>query len=236
MFRLPTWFYRLAAVVVLIAPALAWGNLEAGADAYNGGDYALALHELLPMAEKGNGDAQYIVGQMFANGQGVPKNEATAADWYLQSAGNGNANAQLALGDMYALGKGVVEDDAIAAYWRWRGAVTSLAIAKRKLNAGLKNADAAKDKGNANPIAANCAAPTTARDASHFGEGGTVDLLVLVDADGKALETSILNSSDWPRLDQAARDAFNACAYAPAKADGKPVPGLVKMSYVWKPN
>ncbi len=238
MFSFNTQFYRASVAVALILPALAWGSLEAGTDAYNGGDYALAMHELLPLAEKGNGDAQYFVGQMYANGQSVPKNEETAAGWFLQSAGKGNANAQLTLGDMYAFGRGIEENDAISAYWHWRAAITFVATARRNLNSSLKNTEAAKAKtaGQAIPTVVKCTEPSYVHDVQHFGDGGTMDLLFLVDADGKALETSVLNSSDWLRLDQIARDAFSTCTFSPAKVDGKAVPGILRMPYVWKTN
>ncbi|HSY26789.1 MAG TPA: TonB family protein [Burkholderiaceae bacterium] len=238
MFGFNTRFYRAVVAVILVVPTLAWATLEAGTDAYNGGDYALAMHELLPLAEKGNGDAQYFVGQMYANGQSVPKSEATAANWFLQSAGNGNANAQLTLGDMYAFGRGIEENDAIAAYWHWRAAITFVATARRNLNGSLKNSEAAKAKtaGQTPPSVVKCTPPSYVHDVQHFGEGSTMDLLFLVDADGKILDTSVLNSSDWARLDQIARDAFSSCTFSPARVDGKPVPGVMRMPYVWKTN
>ena len=239
MFSVSVRFCRLFSALALSATALsAWGSLEAGMDAYSGGDYALAMHEVLPLAEKGDAQAQYLVGQMLANGEGVPKNETAAAQWFLEAAGSGNAKAQLALADMYSLGKGVAEDDAIAAYWRWRAATTRATVARRTLSESLKKseADAGKAKRGEVPVMNHCAAPAYARDAEHFGDGGTVDLLFLVDADGKAQDVSVLNSSDWARLDRSARDAFAACTFVPGKIDGKPAPSVVRVPYVWKTN
>ena len=82
----------------------------------------------------------------------------------------------------------------------------------------------------------HCAAPTYTHDIEHFGDGGTVDLLFLVDADGKAQDVSVLNSSDWSRLDKVAREAFAVCTFVPGKIDGKPAPAVVRVPYVWKPN
>ena len=39
-------------IVCLVAPA--WANFKAGVDAYNRGDYAIALHEWHPLAELTN--------------------------------------------------------------------------------------------------------------------------------------------------------------------------------------
>lgn len=219
--------------VPLCAPLLASASVESGIDAYSGGDYARAIHDLQPLAEKGNGDAEYYVGLMYANGQGVLKNDATALNWLLQSAGNGNAKAQQKLADIYAYGKGVAENDAIAAYWRWRAAATTAQTAKNTLNDSMKNAEADKNRVGA-PSKLKCATPAYAHDADHFGDGGTVDVLVLVDANSKVADAAVLNSSDWPRLDQAARDTYNNCSFAAGKVDGKTVPGVIRLPYEWK--
>jgi TonB family protein len=214
-------------------PLLASASVESGIDAYSGGDYARAIHELLPLAEKDNGDAEYYVGLMYANGQGVLKNDATALNWLVQAAGHTNAKAQLKLADIYTYGKGVPENDAIGAYWRWRAAATAASTAKSNLNDSLKNAEADK-KNTGIPGKLKCATPQYAHDADNFGDGGTVDVLVLVDENSKVADAAVLNSSDWPRLDQIARDAYNNCSFTAAKADGKTVPGVIRLPYEWK--
>jgi TonB family protein len=230
-------FHRLPlAVWLAMSTAPAWGDIQTGADAYNGGDYALAQHILMPLALHDDPEAQNFVGEMYANGQGVTQNDETAVFWYLHAAENGNSNAQINLGDMYAAGKGVPEDAAIAAYWHWRAAVTFVGAAKSKLNAAVKKtyADASKPPGPEVAKAVNCPPPSYKRDAQHFGEDSTVELMFLVDSNGKAVEASIANSSHWPRLDEAARDAFKACTFIPAKIDGKPVTSVARMYYEWK--
>ena len=42
-----------------------------GAEAHEKGDYAAALHEWRPLADQGMADAQFILGLMYDNGQGV---------------------------------------------------------------------------------------------------------------------------------------------------------------------
>jgi TonB family protein len=235
MLRFRSQFLRCALVGAMCAPLFAHASVESGIDAYSGGDYALAMHVLLPLAEKGNGDAEYYVGVMYANGQGVLKNDATALNWLLQSAGTANVKAQQKLADIYAFGKGVAENDAIAAYWRWRAAATAVSNAKSNLNDSLKNADANTVQAGT-PSKVKCATPTYARDAEHFGDGGTVDVMVLVDEGGKVRDASVLNSSDWPRLDQITRDTYNNCSFAAGKVDGKTVPGVLRLPYEWKLN
>jgi len=231
MFR--SQFLRRALLGALCVPWLAFASVESGIDAYSGGDYARAIHDLQPLADKGNGDAEYYVGLMYANGQGVLKNDATALNWLVLAAGNANAKAQQKLADMYAFGKGVPENDTIAAYWRWRAAATLAATAKNNLNNSLKNAEA--DKNHAGmPSKLKCAAPAYVRDADHFGDGGTVDVLVLVDENSKVADAAVLNSSDWPRLDQVALDTYNKCSFSAGKVDGKTVPGVMRLPYEWK--
>ena len=54
---------------------------------------------------------------MYANGQGIPKDEAKAASWYRKAADQGDSKAQFALGIMYANGQGVPKDEVEAVRW-----------------------------------------------------------------------------------------------------------------------
>jgi TPR repeat protein len=56
-----------------------------------------------PLAEQGNADAQFGVGWMYDNGQGVPQDDARAVVWSRKAADQGYARAQLNLGVMYAM-------------------------------------------------------------------------------------------------------------------------------------
>ncbi len=65
----------LALVVVLVA-APAWaGDLQAGTDAYDRGDYATALTEFRPLAQQGVAEAQSFLGVLYSEGRGVPVTE-----------------------------------------------------------------------------------------------------------------------------------------------------------------
>ncbi len=54
---------------------------------------------------------------MYANGEGVPENDAEAVKWYRKAAEQGDASAQLNLGFMYYKGTGVPENDVKAYQW-----------------------------------------------------------------------------------------------------------------------
>jgi TonB family protein len=230
-------FVRLALAACLVTAPMAWGSLAAGVDAYNGGDYALALHELSPLAEHGNTEAQKYLGAMYANGQGVPQNETTAVFWYLHAAISGDADAQIKLGDMYSMGKGVPADDALAVYWKWRAANILVDAARANLDASLqKSADNAAQKPAKQAAVANhCSPPPYRHDAEHFGEAGTVEVAFLVDPNGRALQAAILASSDWPRLDRLAKESYGSCTFSAAKNEGMTVPGVARMFYEWNP-
>jgi hypothetical protein len=68
-------------------------------------------------ASKGDPGAQEIMGERYADGDGVPQDSAKAAKWYLRAAQQGNTKAQKALGDQYLKGEGVSQDYAQAYFW-----------------------------------------------------------------------------------------------------------------------
>ena len=65
-------------------------------------------------AEQGYANAQYNLGLMYKNGDGVVQDYAEAVKWYRLAAEQGYANAQYNLGLMYKNGDGVVQDYAEA--------------------------------------------------------------------------------------------------------------------------
>ena len=76
-----------------------------------------ALVELRKVAEDGSVDAQVVLGRMYADGEGVPKDGAEAVAWFRKAADQGFAEAQFDLGYMYASGHGAPHDDVQAAVW-----------------------------------------------------------------------------------------------------------------------
>ena len=68
-------------------------------------------------AEAGDAVAQYDLGVMYANGLGVPEDDAEALRWYRLATDQGHADAQLSLGFKYEDGQGVPQDSAEAHMW-----------------------------------------------------------------------------------------------------------------------
>lgn len=73
--------------------------------------------ELRLKAEQGDASAQYDLGFICANGEGVALDYGEAANWYRKAADRGHACAQSKLGTLYDHGKGVKQDHAEAAKW-----------------------------------------------------------------------------------------------------------------------
>ena len=81
-------------------------NFNAAYDAQTKGDYVTALRLYRPLAQQGNDSAQFNLGRMYANGQGVTQDYAEAVSWYRKAAEQGNAFAQFDLGLLYEKGRG----------------------------------------------------------------------------------------------------------------------------------
>lgn len=94
-----------------------WAGFEAGETAYKEKDYATALQALRPLAAQGHAAAQFYLGKMYANGEGITKDYVEAVKWFRKAAEQGNAPAQNGLGVMYTHGFGVAKDDVTACFW-----------------------------------------------------------------------------------------------------------------------
>jgi TPR repeat protein len=70
---------------------------------------------LLKDAEAGDPEAQFKLGEMYAAGDGVPKNAGKAVEWYQKAAAQGDVSAQLTLAAMY-IGGDCVGRDLVRAY------------------------------------------------------------------------------------------------------------------------
>jgi len=85
--------------------------------AFSAGQYQAALDRLRPLVERGNPEAQLLLGHMYEEGLGVNQDSAQAVSWFRKSAEQGHAPAQSALGMMFLKGSGVAQDNTIAASW-----------------------------------------------------------------------------------------------------------------------
>ena len=72
------------------------------------------IQELIQKAEAGDADAETELGEIYASGEGLPKDVLKAANLFRQAAEKGIAKAQFRLGQMYSRGEGVPQDSARA--------------------------------------------------------------------------------------------------------------------------
>ena len=92
-------------------------TMEEARTAFRRGDHARAAIGFRNHAARGDAQAQLILGDMYAKGEGVPEDDTEAVRWYRLAAEQGDVSAQLSLGFMYDKGEGVAEDDAEAMRW-----------------------------------------------------------------------------------------------------------------------
>jgi cell division septation protein DedD len=93
--------YLVAAALLgtTISPVAAQ-SVRAGIQAWQHADYDRAVAIWRPLAEKGDIDAQFNLGQAYRLGRGVPTNLAAAATWFQRAAAKGHLDAQATLGLM----------------------------------------------------------------------------------------------------------------------------------------
>jgi TPR repeat protein len=98
------------------APTLA--EHLAGADrAIASGRHADAITALKLLADAGNAPAQLRLGDLYADGKGVPRDAAAAEGWYEKAALQGDTAAQLKLGAIYANAGGTARNNNLAYVW-----------------------------------------------------------------------------------------------------------------------
>lgn len=73
-------------------------DMMAGAEAWRRGDDIAAVRAWQPLAERGNADAQFNMGQAFKLGRGVAQDIAMAEIWYRRAASQGHLQAEDNLG------------------------------------------------------------------------------------------------------------------------------------------
>lgn len=126
--------------VAAIAVALALSGITARADfdeatkAYLLGQFEQARYEALIAATDGNPKAQMLLGQLYFNGEGVPKDIPHALHWYNKAAEKGFADAQYRLGLLYHDGnQGVERNYDIAYKWLSKALESGIVAAREKL-------------------------------------------------------------------------------------------------------
>jgi TPR repeat protein len=135
--------------VLLLIPAFASANggavqpkvTNAAQDCpslYEAKDYARAREVCATAAEVGNSQAQFLLGRMYEEGDGVTKDSVVAVKWYRLAAESGHATSQRRLAGAYALGRGVEKDEKLGLYWIQEAAKNGDARAQKQLAVGYE--------------------------------------------------------------------------------------------------
>ena len=94
----------------------------------------LEFHRTKRLAEGGGKLAQYLIGNAYRNGDGVPQDYKQAVKWYSKSAEQGVVSAQFNLSNMYYNGEGVIKDYVTAYAWLGVAKANELAVAVKFLD------------------------------------------------------------------------------------------------------
>jgi hypothetical protein len=129
-----------AAILIGFAAAPALADVKSGVDAWQRGDFAGAIREWRPLADTGNPDAQFNMGQAYRLGRGVPADLKIAGSWYQKAAAQGHEQAQANFGViLYEAGK-----RAESMTWIRKAAARGDARAQYILGIELSNGDLVK--------------------------------------------------------------------------------------------
>lgn len=90
----------LFAVGLLLASLPAQAGFEEGNTAWQEGKYDVALKEFTAAARRGDADASFRLGSMYARGEGTPRNLYLAWQYFYQAVERGNLTAVAELGDL----------------------------------------------------------------------------------------------------------------------------------------
>jgi uncharacterized protein len=92
-----SWLIVAALTATIAAPAHAQ-SVKAGIEAWQRADYPGAVAIWRPLAEKGDADASFNLGQAYRLGRGVALNLGAAQTWFERAARKGHLDAQTTLG------------------------------------------------------------------------------------------------------------------------------------------
>lgn len=106
---------------------------QRGDRAFQAKDYRRALPDIEEAARRGSPKAQNVLGMMYEDGQGVPRDLGKARAFYEKSAAQAYRAAQFALGSLYEYGTGVPKDSAMAAALIQLAADQRLGVAEAEL-------------------------------------------------------------------------------------------------------
>jgi TPR repeat protein len=91
-------YLTAAILVVSVAAPVFAQSVKAGIEAWQRSDYADAVTIWRPLAESGDADAAFNLGQAYRLGRGVPLDLGAAQTWFERAAAKGHLDAETTLG------------------------------------------------------------------------------------------------------------------------------------------
>lgn len=96
-----------------VSPASA--DMKLARDAYQAGKFVDAVADLIPAANSGNAEAEFLLGTIFTIGLGHPANPERGFDLYFRAASKGHPAAQMRVSHAYETGRGLAAADPVRA-------------------------------------------------------------------------------------------------------------------------
>jgi TPR repeat protein len=104
----------LALLICLICtPAV--GDMITARQSFQAGQFDQAIAHLIPAANSGNAEAEFLLGNIYALGLGRAVDATRGAEYYLRAATKGHPAAQLRLSRAYETGAGFAAADPLRA-------------------------------------------------------------------------------------------------------------------------
>ncbi len=97
-------------------------------------NFSRAAEIYLELAEAGDKEAQYTLGNLYRAGRGVDQDHEKAFQWFLKAADQGHAKAQYITGTMFEHGWGVTASRDKAKDWYSKAAAEGHGLAEQKLH------------------------------------------------------------------------------------------------------
>ncbi|MFZ6658429.1 tetratricopeptide repeat protein [Undibacterium sp. TJN19] len=219
--------YFLPLIFVLAAGLTFADDFSDGVSAYEQGDFPTALESFKAAAAKGNADAQFNLGLMYLNAEGVPEDYKQAMSWFQQSADQGNVRAQVNLGRMYAKGKAVVSNHGIAASWFRKAADQGYADAQYSLGIlYVTGTGVPRDFAKARELFLKAANQSNASGQYQMG---------LIYLKGRGVDINMVEAYKWLSLAGDYDDSAVYRKFAEAKMTKEQVSEALALAQAWKP-
>ena len=214
--RKAIWIAVACALAVAAEPAGAAPTVGDGIAAWQRKDFSTAVAIWRPLAERGDADAAFNLGQAYRLGRGVALDLASAQRWLARAAGSGHLDAQTTLG-LLLFDSG---DQAAGARWLKVASEAGEPRAMLVYGTALFNGDGvAKDPVLAYAYVSRAAAQGLGPAKSTLAE---MDRVMPVKQRQRGVALA-LNKARSPKADSAARPA------APAKAAAAPITGAWRV-------